>query len=259
MTRLVRAELVKLQGLRSTWALLLAPLALAWLALAIFTYRTTHPSVFEVVAVPGTTTWYHDMLGLSGAGEDFALVLGILVVTGEWRHRTVSATFLAEPRRLRVIAAKLVASLLGGALVGAVLALGVMLAALPAAQLAGVGASGVLHAVPVVLPGAVAATALYGLYGAGVGALLRNQVGALVGSLAFVLVGESIFDVLLPSVGRWLPGAAAAAVDHSGGFFGGGGVHLGLLAWWQGALVLVGYGLATAATGLGTAVRADVT
>jgi ABC-2 type transport system permease protein len=33
-------------------------------------------------------------------------VLGILSVTGEWRHRTALTTFALEPRRLRVLAAK---------------------------------------------------------------------------------------------------------------------------------------------------------
>ena len=53
-----------------------------------------------------------------------ATVLGILVVTNEYRHDTIMTTFLAEPRRVRVLVAKLATALIGGA----VLALGAIVA-----------------------------------------------------------------------------------------------------------------------------------
>ena len=61
-----------------------------------------------------------------GAGfwSTIATVLGILIVTNEYRHDTIMTTFLAEPRRVRVLAAKLATSLLAGA----VLALGAIVA-----------------------------------------------------------------------------------------------------------------------------------
>ena len=40
-------------------------------------------------------------------------------MTNEYRHGTIMTTFLAEPRRVRVLAAKLAAALIGGVVTGA--------------------------------------------------------------------------------------------------------------------------------------------
>jgi hypothetical protein len=67
--------------------------------------------------------------------------------------------------------------------------------------------------------GSVAVSALWGAFGVGLGAVIRNQVGALVGTLMWVLFAESILFALVPSVGRFLPATAANVltqieVDH---------------------------------------------
>jgi ABC-2 family transporter protein len=49
-------------------------------------------------------------------GVLFALIIGILVVTNEFAHQTATATFMANPRRTRVIMAKFVAAACFGAL-----------------------------------------------------------------------------------------------------------------------------------------------
>ena len=48
-----------------------------------------------------------------------ALVLGVLIITGEYRHKTVTPTFLAEPRRGRVVTAKLGIGFGAGIVMGA--------------------------------------------------------------------------------------------------------------------------------------------
>jgi hypothetical protein len=56
-----------------------------------------------------------------------------------------------------------------------------------------------------------------------------------------------------------LESVAAAARSHSRGvsIFGANGTHL--LAWWEGGLLLLGYGLVLALAGTFTTLRADVT
>src|SRR5439155_17653978 len=71
-------------------------------------------------------------------GALFAALLGAMSITGEIRHGTIRPTFLATPKRARVIAAKLAA----GALTG--LAVGALAEALTAAiEAAGLAARGI--------------------------------------------------------------------------------------------------------------------
>jgi ABC-2 type transport system permease protein len=100
---------------------------------------------------------------------------------------------------------------------------------------------------------ALLGAALCGLVGVGVAALLRNQVAALVGVAVWVLVVEGLLLSLLnaPSLGKWLPSAAAQAAITSPGY-----AHL---SRWGGTLLLAGYALALALAGTRLVVRRDIT
>jgi ABC-2 type transport system permease protein len=87
----------------------------------------------------------------------------------------------------------------------------------------------------------------------GVGALVRNQVAALVGVVVWVLLVEGLLMSLLnapSSLAKWLPSAAAAALTNPGG------AQLSRLG---GALLLAGYALALALAGTRLVVRRDIT
>ena len=187
-----------------------------------------------------------------------ALLLGILGMAGEFRHQTVTQTFLVTPDRGRVVAAKLVAYPLAG--IALALATLAVTAAVAAGWLAakGITPSSLLDArlgrvLGVVLLGAVLAAGLCGLVGVGVAALVRNQVAALVAMLVWVLVVEGLLMSLLsaPSLGKWLPSAAAAAAISSPG-----GARLSRLG---GTLLLAAYALAFALVGTSLVVRRDIT
>src|SRR6266511_1784143 len=62
------------------------------------------------------------------------------------------------------------------------------------------------------LAGAVLYAALFGALGAATGSLIRNQVAAIVGWLAWLFVVEHIAIGLLPDLGRRLPAAAGQAL-----------------------------------------------
>jgi hypothetical protein len=104
-----------------------------------------------------------------------------------------------------------------------------------------------------ILAVALLSAGLCGLVGVGVGALVRNQVAALVGTLVWVLVVEGLLVSLLnaPSLAKWLPSAAAAAMISSPG-----GAHLSRLG---GTLLFAAYGLALALVGTRLVVRRDIT
>lgn len=146
-------------------------------------------------------------------GALFASLLGALSFTAEVRHGTIRPTLVVTPRRARMVLAKAVAAAGGGAVLGltgtatAVLAGRVVLAvrglswALGAADLA------------LLLGGGAAAAALWGLLGLGVGTVVRNQVPAVVGILAWVLFVEGILVDTAPGVGRLSPGALGQAMS----------------------------------------------
>ncbi len=246
MTRLIRAEFTKLRTTRLVYSVTAAMAAFAVLTVvANATDRQGAPplsadSFSTFVAAPTTL--------LAGA----ALLLGILGMAGEFRHHTVTQTFLVTPDRGRVVAAKLVAYPLAG------IALALTTLAVTAAVAAGwLAAKGITPSLldarlGRVLLGALLAAGLCGLVGVGVAALVRNQVAALVGTLVWVLVVEGLLMSLLhaPSLGKWLPSAAAAAITSPGGG------HLSRLG---GSLLLAAYALALALAGTRLVVRRAIT
>ncbi|MDW8339744.1 MAG: hypothetical protein RMM28_11470 [Thermoleophilia bacterium] len=167
--------------------------------------------------------------------------------------RDDTRTFLATPRRGRVLVAKEL-SILVVAPVLAVLGLAVALAvAVP--WLLVEGSSFELSGDTVAYAGrVVAATTLWGALGVAVGAVVLSQAAALVGAILWVLVGEALLTVLLglvglEAVGKLLPGRALSAF---------GGTEPGLSMWLAGA-VGAGWVVALALLGHLRISRQDVT
>lgn len=149
-------------------------------------------------------------------GALFAALLGALSITGEIRHGTIRSTFLVIPRRSRVVAAKVLASMLIGTAFG--LAAGAVAAGVGTAALQARGIDVRLDAgdYALLIAGGTAATALWAAIGVGVGAIVRNQVPVLVGICAWLLFVENLLigDVGgVGDVGRLLPGAAGKAIS----------------------------------------------
>ena len=194
-------------------------------------------------------------------------LLGALVVTNEFQHQTATATFLTTPDRAKVITAKLRAV--------AILAAGYWL--LATAFSVGVGALFATlqgHAIPYSDPGILRAVginllayALWSVLGVGLGVLMRGQLGAtlvttgvyLSGYAALILFGlirslvpsDAVYDVaiLVPSVASIVmlsPEELAFDADTFGP------------AWWVGALVLIGYGIAAGVIGTLITRRRDI-
>jgi ABC-2 type transport system permease protein len=248
MIRLVRAELAKLRTIR-----LFRGVAAAMAVFGVLTVVANVTSAGRQGNPPLSADSLPALVGapatmLSGA----ALLLGILGIAGEFRHHTITQTFLTTPDRGRVVAAKLVANALAGIAV-AVLTLAVTTAvALPWMNAKGLSVSVLDGGLGRVLGVTLLAAGLCGLVGVGVGALIRNQVAALVGVLVWVFVVEGLLLNLLnaPSLGKWLPSAAAAALTNPSD---------GHLSRWAGGLLFAAYGLAFSMIGTRFVIRRDVT
>lgn len=214
----------------------------AWVSLAI-TLVLGAASVASNALVPnpdgpvfGSTDHVNHALSVSALTSMVMLAIGVIIVAGEYRQRTMMQTFLGEPRRGRVLAAKALTALGLGAVLGA----GTFgIAYLEA--LAIYGARGV-DSLPVDVAqlwiGATVATALYGLVGVALGALTRNTVAAIIGAITWVMVIEvGILASALPDVAQWLPAGAAVALTSVGS-----AAH-GMLSPTSAALVLTGWAL----------------
>ena len=203
----------------------------------------------------------------TAVGYVFPLLIGTLMVTTEFRHMTLTPTFLATPKRGVVLWAKILVGIGLGVVFGVV---GVLSSVLPAAPLlAAYGidtgfSSGDTWAL---FGRMILAFVLWVLIGIGVGALVRNQVAAIVGVLVFTQFLEPIgrtvagFVEGLTGFTRFLPGAASDALVGASLF---STAAPGLpaedpLAWWVGGLVLLGYALVFLGLGHLLSWRRDVT
>ena len=216
MTRLVSAEIFKLRTTRTFYGIVGGALGLV---------------LVIVIVAAATATWQpgdtplRDLVGISGFAQVFALVLGILAVTSEFRHGTITPSLLVVPDRVRLTLAKLGASLASGLMLG--LASTGLAAAIGAAILSARGIDTGLTGSQVtkLIVGGTIATALYAALGVGVGALVRNQVGAIVGSLVYLFVLENLLQIVkalrdplakygFGGVGQGLTGSGDVGADH---------------------------------------------
>jgi len=240
----LRAELLKVRSTRTTLGLLLGLVGLT-LLIVILTGLLTDPLGLS------TKDDQRNLFGPSGIALIFSALAGVLLITSEYRYGTIRPTFLFTPRRSRVLGSKLAAGLLAGlgfGVVGVGLAVGVGLLILSARGIPfalGAGDYGLL------VGGGCAGIALRGAFGVGLGAIIRNQVGAVIGLLAWDFVVNGLLFGLAPSVGRFMPTTAADALM--------GETTAQLLSPAAGAAVLVGWTVLLALVGLGVTLRRDVT
>lgn len=110
MSRLVKVELRKLVNTRAGFWLVVS---MGIIAVAITTAM--------LIWAPVDQLTFGNLFGIMNLPTGFLLpVLAILLVTSEWSQRTGLVTFTIEPKRSRVVIAKLIVSLIAG--VGAVVA-----------------------------------------------------------------------------------------------------------------------------------------
>ncbi len=243
MIRLVRAELVKLSTTR-----LFLWLGLLIVALSAFVTSTRIASTQE--SELASLGEQRSIAQFAAVGAVVALIVGIVLAAGEYAHGTIAHTFLVTPVRERVVAAKLIAGALVGALVTGFAELVTWLIA--AAWLAGKSVPFMLDTRPIVTTylGILGAGALAGALGVGLGALLRRQTAAIVLALIWLLVAEPVLAIA--GLQEYAPGHAIAAVavarSHSGE----------LLTFWHGLLLALGYVGAFAVAGAVAVDRSDV-
>ena len=244
MTDQLLAELRKMRSTRTNLALLAGMVALILLTVLLNGFITTKPQL------AGRENQYA-VLSAGTSAALFAALIGVMAITSEFRHGTIRPTFVVTPQRSRVLGAKVLASLLMGVLFG----------------LAAIGLSfglgyGILAARDISLTldtnhivwlfvGTPLMTAAWAALGVGLGAVLRNQVFAVIGLIVWAMVVDNLIRGLVPSIGGYTPvGASAALVADPAEY---------VLAAAPGGLLLLGYVAAFVVAGAILVTRRDVT
>jgi len=218
MNRLVRTELLKQRTTRVPLVgICAAPVVAGLITFAVLSYSGKQgndplgpASLHQIIGAPA------DVITV------IAAMLGVLGMAGEYRHQTITTTFLASPRRRDVVVAKLIAHSLIGLLMG-LLSLAVSAAiAIPWLLANGIDLR-FDEATARAAVGLLAATALYGALGVAIGAVTGNQTTAAAAVLIWILAVEQIIGGLLhdASLADWLPNAAGRALVHADSTGGG--------------------------------------
>ena len=193
MIPLLRAELLKLRTTRTFVALTSVAVATSML-IAGLTAALDEPTEASVL----TDVFNSDLSSL------FIMVLAIVGISGEWRHRTITSALLAAPDRLRFLAAKTIAFAAAGLVLSLLVSVAISILGyailssrdLPVPEfgdlVAQIGRNMLL-------------AALVGALGVGIGGVVRNQPVAIVGVLLISLVLEPGLISLEPDVGRYAP------------------------------------------------------
>jgi ABC-2 type transport system permease protein len=249
VTALVRSELLKIRTTRGWYAYLILIVLLVGLAVASDIGSSSDD-------VRGSVQHQRGLVEAAGLAALLGIILGITITTTEFRHGTVTPTFLAAPHREHVIAAKAAAGILVG-LLFAVLALVVVAAvALPWLAIVDVDVHFGEGEVARRAAQALFQSVLWTLVGVAVGALVHSQVAALVGTLIWIFLGETLLVGLFGLIeidwaSAYLPFQALDAADGTGGD--------DLLSYGPAVAVSFGWIALVGAAGIARTCRRDIT
>jgi len=278
VTRAVAAEFVKIFTVKLWWGLLIPVALIAVLAGYAGAAIAGIPEIVEQTG--GTAPALALTLPLAmKQTATFAVILGLIGASGEFRHKTITTSYLTASSRTVVLAAKAVAYGVLGLVYGLVTAVLCSLGALFSS-----GTDSFPSALDwLTIAGAgTAAVIAWTVLGVGIGSLLSNQVAGVVLVLVYLLVVEGLAGLILrlPQVGLseippYLPGPAAIALQTDYGItafvrhFGGpAGLRevvesvigtAGQLSWFGGGALFVGYTALALVGGWLVSRRRDIT
>jgi len=210
---LIRGEAIKMRSTRTAIGFTVAGVVLTVLFVLVFTLG----------ANPSDPDLKRESLSVARLFVLF-VVFGVVGATGEYRHRTVAPAVLIAPDRLRLLGARAVAYAVTAAGVGAVMlavafALGIPLMA------GNGGPSLALSDYLGLIGGTILIAALGSALGVGFGALVGNQVAAVVSVLVYLfvvngLIGAADSDLIPYTIGIAVPRLAGIEVEEAFSFPG---------------------------------------
>ena len=206
INRLIRSELRKLTTTKMPWAFLGVLVALAGLNAFAVVSGTDFDGSKGFIA---TGADQQSLVAFAANALALAGLFGAIAVAREYGHHTVVPTFLAEPRRQRAVLAQLGAIAVSGGilgLVGAGLTVAAVAGSLPTTDYGFLMSAG---SVIQVLGASAFAGAAGAVFGAGIGALVRNVGGAVTGVVLALLIAPPLVVQLAHGTASWMPSVLA--------------------------------------------------
>lgn len=255
---LIKSEWRKLVYVRAHWGLLLVSILISALSTAstpivldssgeLFGFGLEQQQAVDSVYANAISSYI------------FAVILGIMLMAGEYRHGTAVATFLAAPRRGQVVASKLIVAAIAGSIlmvISTAAALGAGWFSLSFYPDAATPSEDIFTNTMVA---ALISGLVLGVIGIAIGTLVRNQLLAIVMTLIYLFIIDPILLALWPDAGKWLPSGlmtAMLALDIEAPELGfDTSLYLPPLT---ATLVLLGFGVVFAAVAVATSLRRDV-
>jgi ABC-2 type transport system permease protein len=255
---LIKSEWRKLIYARAHWGLLIAATFISTLSVVVTPFIIDSQS--ELFGFGLDQTEAVDAIYANGiSGYIFAIILGIMLMAGEFRHGTAVATFLTAPKRGSVLAAKLGIAAIGGTLIMWVSAgisfLAGYIALLNFENVAAPSENLFLNTM-------IASTiggAVLGVIGVALGTLVRNQMLAITGALVYLFIIDPILLAVWPDVGKFLPTGlitAMLAIDIDAPELGFDTSNY--LPPLEATGFLLAYGVVFAGVALATSLRRDI-
>ena len=252
MRALTQAELLKLRSTRMLRWLLAGTLAMVLVSIVATVPSTASTTSVTNLDDPALLT---RVVGIGFLWPQLTItLLGVLDYTQEVRHGTITSTFLVEPRRTRILAAKSLALVVASAVISVATAVVSIVASVAVIGIRHGNATLGAECWQVVAAGFLA-MALSGLLGLAVGALLRNQIVAVTATLVWLTVAEHLLLEALPQVAQWTIAGVTAGLLHLGAEATTSDT---LLSAPIGGLVLVGYTATAVLAALVIVPRRDV-
>ena len=217
MRRGVRAELLKFRSTRLWWGMAIGIVVSAAAFSLLFALLYTSESIMEEAGgggpfggIPvGDDVQIANSVYTAGlsVGYLLMLVIGVVQIGAEYRHKTISGTFLATPDRVRVMGAKVLALIVIGGGYGVLSLLGSVSVGALTLQLRGADPFPSSGEIVRTLALSLLVLGLWALIGLGAGILIPNQVAAL-------LIAVGVAWIVEPILGRGRQGMGLRAGAH---------------------------------------------
>ncbi|MFN8195202.1 MAG: hypothetical protein U0R80_13080 [Nocardioidaceae bacterium] len=263
--RAIRAELLKFFTTRLWWGMAIGVFLCAAALSVVFAILYTLDAVTSPengAAIPITPTQLANTVYTAGLSLSYLLLLtiGVIQVGAEYRHKTITGTFLATPHRARVMVAKVVSLLLIGGAYGVLSLVGSVVFGAVALQIRGEDPFPSVQILRT-LALSLLVLGLWALIGLGVGILIPNQIASLLIGVGVAWIGLPIitFAMSFWDFGRehlvpFFPNQATSAVID----IVQSSANEVRLDWWGGAIVLALWAAIPAGVGILRTVRQDV-